>query len=314
MADFLSTLFGGGAEQDAANANAAALTQYGTTGTGLLNTGLNQSTGAVNTGATNAANILGGNTGVYNNLGTSGANTLNTGLTNQIGALNNASGAYAPLSSFASSLAPGTQMYINSLGLNGPQGNAAATNAFQTGPGYDFQMKQGIDAIDRSRANSGMLGSGNTNIDAMTYGQGLANQAYGGWQSNLQGLINPQLSALTSAAGGQATVDTNMANAYSEQRRGEYGAAGHGGAGTGRDQHQRGQQAGSTSATRCRGCIRAMRPTRLRCKAALRLAPWRTTTWWLRGRPRAPRTCWGWVRPRWGRLRAVRSGRRSAAG
>ena len=59
-----------------------------------------------------------------------------------------------------------------------------------------------------------MLNSGNTDIDALTYGQGLANQAYGGWQSNLQGLINPQLSALTSAAGGQATADTNMANAY----------------------------------------------------------------------------------------------------
>jgi hypothetical protein len=59
-----------------------------------------------------------------------------------------------------------------------------------------------------------MLNSGNSSVDALKYGQGLANQAYGGWQGQLQGLINPQLSALTSAAGGQATADTNMANAY----------------------------------------------------------------------------------------------------
>jgi hypothetical protein len=179
-----------------------------------LDQGLAQTTGAVNTGATQAGNYLGQNTGIYGNLGTTGANTLNTGLTNQLGALGQAGQAYAPLSSFASQLAPSTQMYMNSLGLNGAAGNQAAVNAFQTGPGYDFQMNQGLDAVNRRRAASGMLTSGNADIDALTYGQGLANQAYGGWQSNLQGLINPQLSALTSAAGGQATADTNMANAY----------------------------------------------------------------------------------------------------
>ena len=210
----LDTLFGGQAEQDAANANQALAAQYGTTGTNLLNTGLDQSTGAVNTGAANAATALGQNTGIYGNLGQTGANTLNTGLTNQLGALGQAGQAYAPLSSFASQLAPSTQMYMNSLGLNGAQGNAAATSAFQTAPGYDFQMQQGLDAINRARANAGMLNSGNTSIDAMTYGQGLANQAYSGWQSQLQGLINPQLSALGTAAAGQAGADTNMATAY----------------------------------------------------------------------------------------------------
>ena len=214
MASFLDTLFGGGAETDAANANKALLAQYGQTGNAALDTGLANSTGALNTGVNNAAGILGQNTGLYGNMLTQGTNTLNTGLTNQLGALGQAGQAYAPLSSFASQLAPSTQMYMNSLGLNGAAGNQAAVNAFQTGPGYDFQMQQGLNAIDRSRANSGMLNSGNTDIDALTYGQGLANQAYGGWQSNLQGLINPQLSALTSAAGGQATADTNMANAY----------------------------------------------------------------------------------------------------
>ena len=40
-------------------------------------------------------------------------------------------------------------MYMNSLGLNGAAGNQAAVNAFQTGPGYDFQMHQGLNAINR---------------------------------------------------------------------------------------------------------------------------------------------------------------------
>ena len=214
MASFLSTLFGGGAEQEAADANKALAAQYGTTGTNLLNTGLDQSTGAVNTGATNAAGLLGQNTGIYGNLGTTGANTLNTGLSNQLGALGQAGQAYAPLSALAGQLGAGTNMYLNSLGLNGAQGNQAAVDAFQTGPGYQFQLDQGLNAIDRARANAGMLNSGNTSIDALTYGQGLANQAYGGWQSQLQGLINPQLSALGTAAAGQSAADTNMANVY----------------------------------------------------------------------------------------------------
>ena len=109
----LDTLFGGQAEQDAANANQALAAQYGTTGTNLLNTGLGQSTGAVNTGAANAATALGQNTGIYGNLGTTGANTLNTGLTNQLGALGQAGQACThALSSFASQLAPSTQMYM----------------------------------------------------------------------------------------------------------------------------------------------------------------------------------------------------------
>jgi hypothetical protein len=214
MASFFDTLFGGGAEQEAADANKALAAQYGTTGTNLLNTGLAQSTGAVNTGANAAAGYLGQNTGIYGNLGTTGANTLNTGLSNQLGALNNAAGAYAPLSALAGQLGGGTNMYLNSLGLNGAAGNQAAVDAFQTGPGYQFQLNQGLNAIDRARANAGMLNSGNTSIDALTYGQGLANQAYGGWQSQLQGLINPQLSALGTAAAGTSAADTNMANAY----------------------------------------------------------------------------------------------------
>ena len=214
MASFLDTLFGGGAEAEAADKNRALLQQYGQTGNTALDTGLTNSTGALNTGVNNAAGILGQNKDIYGNLLTSGTNTANAGLTNQLGALGNAGAAYAPLSALAQKYGGGTDMYLNSLGVNGAAGNQAAVDAFQAGPGYQFQMQQGVDAIDRSRANSGMLNSGNTDLDAIKYGQGLANQAYGGWQTNLAGLISPELSATTGAATGQAGVDTNMANAY----------------------------------------------------------------------------------------------------
>ena len=170
------TLFGGGAEAEAADKNRALYNQYGTTGQGYLD----------------------------------------TGMTGSKDALNSALGAYAPLSALATKYGQGTDMYLNSLGLNGAAGNTAATNAFQAGPGYQFQMDQGLDAINRQRAAAGMLGSGNAGIDAMTYGQGLANQAYTGWQNNLSGLNNNALTATSGAATGQAGVDTNLANLYQQ--------------------------------------------------------------------------------------------------
>lgn len=90
-------------------------------------------------------------------------------------------------------------MYSNALGLNGQQGNQAATSAFQASPGYNFATQQGIQALDRSAAGSGMFGSGNAAMALNNYGQGMANQQYGNWLSGLSGLNNQGLQA----AGGQ---------------------------------------------------------------------------------------------------------------
>lgn len=46
-------------------------------------------------------------------------------------------------------------------------------------PGYQFTRDQGIQAIDRSAAARGMLGSGRTSKDLMRFGTGLADQTYG---------------------------------------------------------------------------------------------------------------------------------------
>ncbi|MGI8569618.1 MAG: hypothetical protein ACR2KT_11375 [Methylocella sp.] len=110
-------------------------------------------------------------------------------------------------------------MYSNALGLNGQGGNQAATNAFQIGPGYQFAQQQGIQALDRSAAGSGMFGSGNAAMALNQYGQGLGNQEYGNWLSRLQGLGTQGLAA----AGGQTGRQGQLAgiNQWGSGHRGE---------------------------------------------------------------------------------------------
>lgn len=82
----------------------------------------------------------------------------------------------------------GLSAYMDSLGLNGRSGNQRSLMAFQEGPGYQFQMNQGVQARDRSAAARGGLMSGGQ-LKALTeFGQGLANQEYGNYQGQLQGL------------------------------------------------------------------------------------------------------------------------------
>jgi hypothetical protein len=214
MADFFSTLFSGGAEAEAANRNRQALAQYGQTGTTALDTGLNQSTGALNTANTQANNLYGQNYGLYSGLQNTGTGYLDQGLQNSLGALQQGGQAYAPLSALAGKYGAGTDLYMNSLGVNGAAGNQAAVNAFQAGPGYEFTRDQGLDALNRRRAGAGMLGSGNADLDAIKYGTGLANQTYGDWQTRLAGLINPELSATQGAATGIAGNFRDQAALY----------------------------------------------------------------------------------------------------
>lgn len=107
-------------------------------------------------------------------------------------------------------------MYSNALGLNGAAGNQAATQAFQTSPGYSFQMQQGTQALDRSAAGSGLFGSGNAAAALTQYGQGLANQEYGNWLTRLSGLGTQGLTAAAGQTGRQgslAGIDTGLGNA-----------------------------------------------------------------------------------------------------
>lgn len=114
--------------------------------------------------------------------------------------------AGAKFDPFLSTGVAGNTMFGNALGLNGPAGNQAALDAFQTGPGYQFQMDQGLKALDRGAASRGMLSSGNLLQAEQKFGSDLANQEYQNWLKNL-------LSASTSgqtAAQSQANILTGQ--------------------------------------------------------------------------------------------------------
>jgi hypothetical protein len=102
----------------------------------------------------------------------------------------------------------GTTALGNALGLNGPQGNAAAVAAFQNNPAYQFQLQQGMDAVNANAAKTGQLASGNTNLDLLKFGQGLAGT---GWNQYLQNL-QPYLGASQAAATGIGTLDSGLGN------------------------------------------------------------------------------------------------------
>lgn len=60
-------------------------------------------------------------------------------------------------------------------------------SSIESQPGYRFAYDQGMDAVNRTAAAKGMLGSGNRIYDLMQYGQGMAGKQY---QNTLSGLGN----------------------------------------------------------------------------------------------------------------------------
>jgi hypothetical protein len=152
----------------------------------------------------NAANQ---NKGLITQFQGTGNSIINTGEQKAEGALNSAIGAYQP---WVTSGTAANTMYSNALGLNGADGNTAATDAFQTGPGYQFALDQGTQAALRGASAAGMLNSGNTLTALTGYGQGLANQEYGSWLDRLSG----QSAQGLQAAGGQAAGYGGLADLY----------------------------------------------------------------------------------------------------
>ncbi|MBS0529758.1 MAG: hypothetical protein JSS22_10260 [Proteobacteria bacterium] len=174
MAGFFDTLFGGGAEKEAANANRALYNTYQQQGTGYLDNALGQSSGV----------------------------------------LNSALGAYAPVSNLASMYGGGSKLYLDALGVNGGDAQKAAQSSYTSSPGYQFSLDQGLQALQRTHAAAGNLNSGNADADTLKYAQGLASQDYNNWLTNLSGVNNNALTAANAAAGGQAGVYGSLANLY----------------------------------------------------------------------------------------------------
>jgi hypothetical protein len=90
------------------------------------------------------------------------------------------------------------------LGLNGQPAADAAMASFQSSPGYQFQLGQGLRAVDAGAAASGMLRSGATLKAEQTFGEGLANTDFTNYYNRLMGLSTLGANA---AAGGAQTAN-----------------------------------------------------------------------------------------------------------
>jgi hypothetical protein len=183
MASFLDTVFGGGAQEDAAAANARALATYQGTALPALAQGYSTGTGAIG----------------------------------------NAIGAYQPLANLGTQYNQAGTLALGALGAGGPGGTAAAQAAFTNAPGYTGAVTAGTDAILRQLGASGMSQSGNAAEDVGTFTQNLQNQQYNTWLQNLLSAGNTGVQATGAAAQGQAAgygTLANLATQYGEDQSG----------------------------------------------------------------------------------------------
>jgi hypothetical protein len=129
------------------------------------------------------------------------------------GAYDQAGGLFNPMVGYGQQ---GVGAYMDAAGLNGAEGTQRAQGAFQAGPGYQWQLNQGTDALARTANARGMRTSGNTAVDTMKYGQGLANQEWGNYVNRLNPIMNMYgagIAGQAGALGSKAGVLQNQANA-----------------------------------------------------------------------------------------------------
>ncbi|MEH2525868.1 MULTISPECIES: hypothetical protein [unclassified Bradyrhizobium] len=186
MAGFFDTLFGGGAEKEAAEKNRALTGAYGQEAQGYLTSGYNTGTEA----------------------------------------LNKAIGAYDPLAALGSKYSGASDILLGALGVGGPEAIAKSRAAFTNAPGYEGAIDAGLDVINRRRGVGGMYYSGNADQDAQTFGQNLQNQQYNTWLSNLANAGQTGASIMGSAAAGQAGGYGSLANLAQTYSQNQTGVAG----------------------------------------------------------------------------------------
>ena len=92
-----------------------------------------------------------------------------------------ASNAQANLQPFVTPGVNALNQSSDLLGLNGPDAATKAMSTYQTSPGYQFQMDQGLRAVDAGAAGKGILRSGATLKAEQTFGQGLADSDFGNY-------------------------------------------------------------------------------------------------------------------------------------
>ena len=99
----------------------------------------------------------------------------------------------------------------NAAGLNGQPGYDAAMTAFHTSPGYQFQLDQGLRAVDAGAASKGILNSGATLKAEQTFGTGLADKEFTDYYNRLFDLSKLGENAASGSAAASQATGTSMA-------------------------------------------------------------------------------------------------------
>lgn len=118
----------------------------------------------------------------------------------------------------------GMKAYGDALGVNGPQGSANATQAFQSNPGIAYQQQQGNNAITAQNAASGKTGSGNEAIDLAKFNQQLAGTGWNNYVQSLSPYFNLGTSSATGIGGMYSGLGTQLGNLYQGEGNAVYGA------------------------------------------------------------------------------------------
>jgi len=142
----------------------------------------------------------------------------------QAGAANNATAAQLQMyNQNVQRLAPWTNAGSSALGtLQGMMPSLTSQFSaadYQQSPGYQWQLGQGLQAIQNSASATGGVNSGNTLKALMGYGQGLANQdyyqalnAYTNWQNQAYNMYSGLSNTGANSAGMMAGLGAQTAN------------------------------------------------------------------------------------------------------
>ncbi|CAL8981871.1 hypothetical protein RHODGE_RHODGE_03978 [Rhodoplanes serenus] len=140
--------------------------------------------------------------------------------------------AFTPLGQIGDRYSRAGALAMDAMGVNGADAAAAARTAFQSSPGYQYQVDQAADAVARKAASLGLAASGNTMAEIGARAQQLANQDWNNWLGHLKGYSDSGLSATGAAASGRAGVYGTQAGAYDNRALNRSNVAGNVASGT----------------------------------------------------------------------------------
>lgn len=108
-------------------------------------------------------------------------------------------------------------MVADIMGINGPDAQAAAYEAFKTDPGYKFQVTQANEALQRSALAKSDIFSGNFAAASGELNTGLADQSFGNYYKRLLGLAEGGRETAGALAQLKGTRGTALGNIHTGQ-------------------------------------------------------------------------------------------------